>query len=270
MSCPPDKIIFDAERGEYICTETGEVLEDRVVDEGIDWRAYNVEQFEDRARAKAINPNNFVNSGFLPTTAIKPKKMKKCAIYSNNKRILVHALRFLSSTVEKLNANDAIKQEAGRILQKLWKNKHLRYLGYEIIVLVSIYLAYRKLKIIMPFDEYYKKVDELFGIPKKEFVSMYFRILKEFDEKIPRFIIEDYIKECGVRLELPIEIIEKALNIAKEIEAQGKNPKTVACTILYYLAKQSGYLITQPMIEEKCGVTGAGLRKNAKILNLKM
>jgi len=31
MSCPEDKIIFDAERGEYICTETGEVLEERAI-----------------------------------------------------------------------------------------------------------------------------------------------------------------------------------------------------------------------------------------------
>ncbi|MEM2004348.1 MAG: hypothetical protein QXQ37_06805 [Nitrososphaerota archaeon] len=30
MSCPPDKVVFDEQRAEYICTETGEVLEERV------------------------------------------------------------------------------------------------------------------------------------------------------------------------------------------------------------------------------------------------
>ncbi|WP_338601346.1 hypothetical protein V6M85_13850 [Sulfolobus tengchongensis] len=30
MSCPPDKVIFDEERAERICAETGEVLEDRI------------------------------------------------------------------------------------------------------------------------------------------------------------------------------------------------------------------------------------------------
>ncbi|MCY0851052.1 MAG: hypothetical protein OWQ55_10025, partial [Sulfuracidifex metallicus] len=51
------------------------------------------------------------------------------------------------------------------------------YLGYENISLVCIYLAYRKLRIMMPFSEYCEKVEKLFEIPKKKFVSMYFVVL---------------------------------------------------------------------------------------------
>ena len=36
-------IIFDSERGEYVDTETGEVIEDRVVDLGPEWRVYDQE-----------------------------------------------------------------------------------------------------------------------------------------------------------------------------------------------------------------------------------
>ena len=42
-------IIFDAERGEYIDTDTGEVIEERVVDQGPEWRVYD---HEDRERER--------------------------------------------------------------------------------------------------------------------------------------------------------------------------------------------------------------------------
>ncbi|MEM4435164.1 MAG: transcription initiation factor IIB, partial [Sulfolobales archaeon] len=34
VSCREDMVVFDEFRGEYICTETGEVIEDRLVDLG--------------------------------------------------------------------------------------------------------------------------------------------------------------------------------------------------------------------------------------------
>ncbi|QJF12373.1 putative transcription initiation factor B [Metallosphaera rod-shaped virus 1] len=270
MSCAPDKIVFDSERGEFICTETGEVLEDRVVDQGMDWRAYNAEQFMERARAFPINPSVIINSGFLPTIGIKPKNIRLSNLYSAESKPLLEALRFLVTAVQKIGGNDAIRQEASRILQKLWGNKHLRYLGHEIVVLVSIYIAYRKLRILMPFDEYVEKVWEIYKISPKQFTSAYFEVLKYFDEKIPNFAVEDFVKECGLRLGLPIELIEKALNFSKEIEKSGifsgRSPKVVACTILYYLAKNDGYTITQPDIDKKCGVTASALRMNTRII----
>ncbi len=48
--CPQDKIVFDAERGEYICTETGEVIEERAIDQGPEWRAFTPEEKEKRSR----------------------------------------------------------------------------------------------------------------------------------------------------------------------------------------------------------------------------
>ncbi|ALG96903.1 Transcription initiation factor B [Acidianus rod-shaped virus 2] len=270
MNCPSDKIVFDTERGEYICTETGEVLEDKVVDEGMDWRAYNNEQFVERARAFPINPNVFVNSGFLPTVGIKPKKVSISSLYPVSNKPLLDALRFLSTAVQKIGGNETITQEASRILQKLWKNKHLRYLGSELIVFVSIYMAYRKLRILMPFDEYIEKIWKIYKVIPKRFIGAYFEVLKNFDEKIPNFTVEDFIKGCGLRLGLPTELIEKALNFAKEIEQSGilsgKSPKIVATTILYFLAKQDKYAITQPDIDRKCGVVDTALRRNTGII----
>lgn len=50
VKCPPEAIIFDAERGEYICTETGEIIESRLVQQGPEWRAFTPEEREKRSR----------------------------------------------------------------------------------------------------------------------------------------------------------------------------------------------------------------------------
>ncbi|MEM2025300.1 MAG: hypothetical protein QXW94_03325, partial [Desulfurococcaceae archaeon] len=31
--CPSEKVIYDVSRAEYICSDTGEVIEDRVIDD---------------------------------------------------------------------------------------------------------------------------------------------------------------------------------------------------------------------------------------------
>ena len=51
MRCPPDKVVYDEFRGEYVCAETGEVLEDRVPDFGPEWRVFEHAQ---RSRAPLI------------------------------------------------------------------------------------------------------------------------------------------------------------------------------------------------------------------------
>ena len=51
VRCSPDKIIYDEFRGEYVCTETGEVLEERVPDYGPEWRSFD---HASRSRAPLI------------------------------------------------------------------------------------------------------------------------------------------------------------------------------------------------------------------------
>lgn len=268
--CPQDKIVFDSERAEYICTETGEVLEDRVIATGQEWRAYNAEEFEERARAEAINPNLFANSGFLPTTAIKPKNVKSAVIYSDKQKPLIHGLKFLDLAVQQIGGTDIIREEAGRIFKKLWLKEETHYFGIEIIALISIYLAYRKLKILMSMDDYIEKIEKLFDINRKEFIHAFFRTLGYFEEEIPKFTIETYVKEFGAQLNFPVELIEKALTIAKKVEnswiLSGRNPKVSAIAILYMVSKDTQYHIAEIDLAKKFNVSDGAIRKNKQLI----
>ena len=44
VNCPPDKIIYDANMGARICLETGEVIEEQVIGDEAEWRAYTPDE----------------------------------------------------------------------------------------------------------------------------------------------------------------------------------------------------------------------------------
>src|SRR3989441_9121827 len=66
--CNSGHLSFDYERGELICEECGLVLTDQMIDQGPEWRAFDVEQGEKRARTRA--PMTYTIHDKSPSTTI--------------------------------------------------------------------------------------------------------------------------------------------------------------------------------------------------------
>jgi len=60
-SCGSSDIIFDNEKGEYVCNNCGLIIEENVTDSGPEWRAFDADQRNARARTgapiKYMKPN---------------------------------------------------------------------------------------------------------------------------------------------------------------------------------------------------------------------
>src|SRR2546428_518459 len=69
--CNSGHLSFDYERGELICEECGLVLTDQMIDQGPEWRAFDVEQGEKRARTGAPMTYTIHDKG--PSTTIGGK-----------------------------------------------------------------------------------------------------------------------------------------------------------------------------------------------------
>ncbi|MEM1873358.1 MAG: hypothetical protein QXS85_01225 [Acidilobaceae archaeon] len=52
--CPPEKTILDQMYGIRVCAETGEVVEESVVSDDAEWRAYTAEEKARRARTGGV------------------------------------------------------------------------------------------------------------------------------------------------------------------------------------------------------------------------
>src|SRR5438128_725650 len=74
--CNSGHLSFDYERGELICEECGLVLTDQMIDQGPEWRAFDVEQGEKRARTGAPMTYTIHDKGLSTTIGWKNKDTK--------------------------------------------------------------------------------------------------------------------------------------------------------------------------------------------------
>src|SRR5207253_11182762 len=74
--CNSGHLSFDYERGELICEGCGLVLNDQMIDQGPEWRAFDVEQGEKRGRAGAPMTSTIRDKGLA--TRIGGKNKATC------------------------------------------------------------------------------------------------------------------------------------------------------------------------------------------------
>src|SRR3989454_10004823 len=71
--CNSGHLSFDYERGELICEECGLVLDDQMIDQGPEWRAFGVEQGGKRGRPGAPPTDTIHHKGVSPTNGGEKK-----------------------------------------------------------------------------------------------------------------------------------------------------------------------------------------------------
>src|SRR5437870_6102423 len=83
--CNSGHLSFDYERGELICEECGLVLTDQMIDQGPEWRAFDVEQGEKRARTGAPMTYTIHDKGLSTTIGWKNKDTYGKSIPTRNR-----------------------------------------------------------------------------------------------------------------------------------------------------------------------------------------
>ena len=275
MSCPPDKIVFDAERGEYICTETGEVIEEKVIDQGPEWRAYTAEEKIEKSRVGSPINQAIHDFGFSTVISLNKKvkkrsdalkliKLHKKARLTPGGRALITGMSDIGRIVSQLGLPKAVRDEAAMIYRKALERGILK--GRSIISLVAacIYIACRKMRIPVTVEEIEKYTDV-----DKLTILKYYRLLV-FSLKIPvppgNETVNSYILKWGNSLGLSISTINKALEFSEKLKEKlpGKNPRSIAAALLYICSILNNERRTQKEITKVSGITDYALRKAYK------
>src|SRR2546429_1638694 len=71
--CNSGHLSFDYERGELICEECGLVLNDQMIDQGPEWRAFDAGEGEKRARTRAPVTHTIHHKNLSTTIGWKKK-----------------------------------------------------------------------------------------------------------------------------------------------------------------------------------------------------
>ncbi len=284
--CPEDQIIFDPEMGEYICLLTGEVIEERVIDERPEWRAFTPEERERRSRiggpltstvhdrglATAIDYSNKDATGkrLEPRKRLAIQKLRRwqarSRIQSSIERNLAQAMNELDRLSDQLNLPRNVKEEAARIYRRAVEKGLVRGRSIESVIAAAIYAACRELKVPRTLDEIAKHTKS----SRKDIARCYRLLLKELDIKVQTSDPIDFVPRIAHALGLSGAVMKRAAEIlhrARELGVTaGKDPAGLAAAAVYIAALLSGERRTQKEIAHVAGVTEVTVRNRYKEL----
>jgi len=294
QDCGNKRMTRDPDRGEIVCSECGLVVEESIVHEGPEWRAFDAEQRASRARTgaplKYMSPNKGLvteidqynrdirGGKIAPSQQAQLYRMRKwhkrASISNSIERNLAIALTELNRVASHLGLSENIRESSALLYRKCVEKGLIRGRQIESVVSAVIYAICRQYGIPRTLDE----IAEVSEIPKKEIGRTYRLITQELELKIPltnpRFYITRFVtalKLSGEAQEKAIEILDQAL---KEGLISGRGPMGVAAAAVYISSVMTGERRTQKEVADVAGVTEVTIRNRyrelKKALNLKV
>jgi transcription initiation factor TFIIB len=283
--CSQDKIVYDPSKAEFVCTETGEVIEDRVIDDRAEWRAFTPEERERRARTGGPITPTVHDMGF--TTAIDYSDRdasghalvsKKYQLYKLRKwqartriltsveRNLAQAMNELDRLADLLNLPSYIREEAAKIYREAVEKGLVRGRSIESVIAAAVYLACRLRKLPRTLDE----IEEYSRVNRKEIARCYRLLLRELSIKVTTTDPGDFVPRIAHALGLSGAVVRTAVEILNKARDAGllggKDPVGIAAAAVYLACEKLGEERSQKEIANVAGVTEVTVRNRVREL----
>jgi len=284
--CGSTRLMRDYENAEIVCMDCGFVVATKIVDQGPEWRAFDNEQQEKRARAGAPLTFTIHDKGLSTVIDWHDKDVygkriapdQKAQIYRLRKwqrrirvldateRNLAFALSEITKIANNLSLPNSIFETASIIYRKAVKEHLIRGRSIQGISAASVYIACRQCGLVRTLDE----VAVASSISRKEIGRSYRFLVKELDYFIPPTNPNQYISKFSNQLTMQgkvDEIAGKVLKIAKELKlTSGRGPTGIAAAASYIASVLTGERKTQREIAEIAQVTEVTIRNRYKEL----
>ncbi len=284
--CKSHALKRDHERGEIVCQKCGLVIEENLVQEGPEWRAFDSEQRASRARTgaplKYMSPNKGIvteidqynrdvhGGKIAPSQQAQLYRMRKwhkrASISNSIERNLAIALTELNRVASHLGLPEQIRESSALLYRKCVKKGLIRGRQIESVVSAVIYATCRQAGIPRTLDE----ITNVAEIPKKEIGRTYRLITQEIGLKIPLTSPQFYVTRFVTALRLSGETQKKAQEILdKAMEkglVSGRGPMGVAAAAVYIASVLTGERRTQKEVADVAGVTEVTIRNRYREL----
>ncbi|MEM2158357.1 MAG: TFIIB-type zinc ribbon-containing protein [Sulfolobales archaeon] len=275
MNCPDSSIIFDELHGEFVCVETGEVIEERLIDQGPEWRAYTHEEFLDRARAGSRLTNKVHDLGIstaIDTWSPEGRRLqsihRKLRISNNKQRKLVKALSLMNDVIGRLGLPNNVNEFSGSIIRKLSNKGLIKDRNVNAFIAASIILSCNYLKTPINRDEVLKICE----VTRHDLWKAMLKITRDSGEYItvkvpePQIYLDKLRSELGLRAEVSA-LANRILSVARNSGlTSGKGPIGLAAAALYIASVLLDDKRTQKEIAEKCNITEVTVRNRYRDL----
>ncbi len=288
--CGSVQLIRDYERGELICNSCGLVIDDSFIDQGPEWRAFDSDQSQSRARAGSPMTYTIHDKGLSTDISWKNKDsygksiptrnraqlyrlrkwQKRIKVSNAAERNLSQALQELERMASNLSIPNDVRESAAVIYRKAVKQNMIRGRSIEGVVAGSIYAACRLTNVPRTLDE----IASVTRVKKKE-IGRTYRIMSRYLKlNIIPSKPDDYVNRFCSKLKLSAEAKKRAndiLKLARDNDlTSGKGPTGVAAAAIYIASLLTGERRTQRSVAEVAGVTEVTIRNRYKELTEKL
>jgi len=284
--CGSTKLKRDSKQGEIVCQDCGLVIEENLVQEGPEWRAFDAEQRASRARAgaplKYMSPNKGlvteidqynrdVRGGKIaPSQQAQLYRMRKwhkrASISNSIERNLAIALTELNRVASHLGLQESIREASALLYRKCVEKGLIRGRQIESVVSAVVYAICRQYGIPRTLDE----IASVAEIPKKEIGRTYRLVTQELNLKVPLTSPQFYVSRFVSSLKLSGETQKKAQEILEQAMAKGlvsgRGPMGVAAAAVYIASVYTGERRTQKEVADVAGVTEVTIRNRYREL----
>ena len=283
-------VITDPETGELIRKDTGEVISDNILSQQKEWRSFNIEEGENRARigtptslaihdmglATKIGKEATDASGNVidATTRMRMSRLRmwnsRSQSHSSTERSLQQAFTMLSRIKDRLGLPNHVTEKAAYTYRKAQERGLIRGDTIGSVLAASIYVAARQSGVLRTLDD----ISKISDLKTGEVARSYRRIMSELDIKVPLIDVKKYIIKVANNLNFDEKIKRKALELVEHAQKKnlivGKDPMSIAASIIYLVNPSESKPTTQAEIAKAAGVTEVTVRNRSKELREKL
>jgi len=289
-SCGSTHLTKDYSRAELVCEDCGLVIDAEIMDHGPEWRAFDSEQREKKARTGAPMTYTIHDKGLSTTIGWQNrdaygksiptrnraqlyrlrKWQTRTRISDSTERNLAIALSSLDRMSSTLGLPRNVRETAAMIYRKAVRRKLIRGRSIEGVSAAVLYAACRQCNVPRTLEE----ISKIANMSKKEIGRNYRNISRKLELKLLPTTPQDYISRFSSQLGLSNDVQAKTIEILKKAASKeltsGRGPTGLAAAALYIASVLCGERRTQREVAEIAGVTEVTIRNRYKELTKKL
>jgi transcription initiation factor TFIIB len=289
-SCGSTHLTKDYSRAELVCETCGLVLDAEIIDHGPEWRSFDHEQQEKKARTGAPMNYSLHDKGLSTMIgwqnkdaygkSIPPRNraqlyrlrkwQSRTRISDSSERNLAIALSSMNQMSSSLNLPRNVRETAAMIYRKAVRRNFIRGRTIHGVSAAVLYAACRQCNVPRTLEE----ISAVSNMSKKEIGKNYRNISRKLKLKLLPTSPQDYISRFSSQLRLSTEVQSKSMEIlklaSKKELTSGRGPTGLAAAALYMASVICCDRRTQREVAEVAGVTEVTIRNRYKELSKKL
>jgi transcription initiation factor TFIIB len=280
--CPEcgGNLIADEERGETVCAECGLVVEERNIDRGPEWRAFDSAEKDQKSRVGAPTTKMMHDEGLSTNIGWQDKdaygkslssrqrqKMQRLRTWNerfrtrnSKERNLKQALGEIDRMASALGLPEEVRETASVIYRRALDEDLLPGRSIEGVATASLYAAARQMQTPRSLDE----VANVSRIDEMEFKRTYRYIVRELGLEVQPADPVQYVPRFASELGLSDAVERRARELLQQAQdagiTSGKSPVGLAAAAVYAASLLTNEKVTQSAVSEVTDVSEVTIR----------